>query len=127
MASDGSQPLMINGQLAGFNRDNQSGISFPVGVTNYRDLRTGGPPAYAGMAGGNAGTGGKANTLQTGVVPASDREFYTRALYGSNNKAHEKTVFNENGIPVSFSNATGAPSRHPPPCCRSVARSRSHL
>eukprot|EP01046_Picozoa_sp_COSAG06_P051377 COSAG06_NODE_8366_length_2193_cov_3.964661_1_plen_145_part_10 len=81
------------------NRDNQGGkISFPAGVTNYRDLRTG----------GGGGGGGKANTLQSGVVPASDREFYTRALYGSNNKAHEKTVFNDNGIPVSFSNATGS-------------------
>ena len=67
-------------------------------MTNYRDLRTG----------GGGGGGGKANTLQSGVVPASDREFYTRALYGSNNKAHEKTVFNDNGIPVSFSNATGS-------------------
>lgn len=99
MASDGCQPVAMNGKLAGYNRDNQAGrISFPAGVTSYRDLRTG----------GGGGGSGKANTLQQGVVPASDREFYTRALYGSNNKAHEKTVFNENGIPVSFSNATGS-------------------
>eukprot|EP01048_Picozoa_sp_COSAG05_P021334 COSAG05_NODE_3895_length_1784_cov_1.463501_1_plen_207_part_00 len=93
MASDGCQPLLINGRLAGYNKDNQtSKISFPAGVTNYRALRTG---------------GGRSSTLQFGTVPEGDVEFRTRALYGRNNKAHEKTVFNDAGIPVSTSNATG--------------------
>ena len=92
MASDGCQPLVINGQVRGFNKDNQGGkISFPAGVTNYRDLRT----------------GGKASTLQAGTVPEGDSEFRTRALYGRNNKAHEKTLFNDEGIPIGQTNATG--------------------
>lgn len=128
MASDGSQPLVMNGKLAGYNRDNQSGGIPGISTVgdSYGDLRT---AAGGRISGAQAGGGGRANTLQGGVVPTSDREFYTRALYGSNNKAHEKTVFNENGIPVSFSNATGARSRCPPCALAlafSVARSRSH-
>ena len=40
MASDGSQPLSMGGKLVGYNRDNQSGISFPASATNTDTYRT---------------------------------------------------------------------------------------
>ena len=96
MASDGCQPIIMSGRATGYNKDNQNGkISFPAGVTNYRDLRTG-------------GGAGRASTLQSGTVPDSNVEFRTRALYGRNNKAHEKTLFNDEGIPVGVTNCTGS-------------------
>jgi len=61
----------------------------------------------------------RASTLQSGVVPETDTEFRTRALYGRNNKAHEKTVYNEDGIPVSTTNATG--SNYGAPAARRAA------
>lgn len=101
MASDGCQPLEMNGRLVGYNKDNQNGkLSFPPGVTSYGDLRRG---------------AGRSSTLQAVPVPESDTEFRTRALYGRNNKAHEKTLFNDEGIPVGKTNCTGTSySRNPP-------------
>jgi hypothetical protein len=94
MASDGCQPLVFNGQLTGYNKDNQNGkISFPAAATSYRQLRVG---------------TGRSSTLQATVVPDSDVEFRTRALYGRNNKAHEKTQFNSEGIPIGVANVTGS-------------------
>jgi hypothetical protein len=96
MASDGCQPLAVNGRMVGYNKDNQNGrIAFPASATSYSQLRQ--------PVGGQR----RSSTLQAGTVSGLDVEFRTRALYGNNNKAHEKTTFNEAGIPIGKSNATG--------------------
>ena len=66
MASDGCQPLSMGGKLVGYNRDNQSGISFPASATSYRDLRLG-----AGGGGGGGGGGScMPNEIEAPLVAA---------------------------------------------------------
>ena len=78
MASDGCQPLMMNGRMRGFNpdnvRDSASGLRFPASATSYGQLRE--------MQQGQGAPHGRASTMGTRDV-SDDPEFRTRALYGA--------------------------------------------